>query len=91
MNKRLAVTGFLAGADYSLADVATYPWTVPQQRELPAIDIDEFPHVKRRNATVAARPAVQRGVGLMTADQKVGNPTDEAYKHMFGDEQYQKR
>ena len=42
MNKRLAVTGFLAGADYSLADVATYPWTVPQQRELHAIDIDEF-------------------------------------------------
>ena len=91
MNKRLAETEYLAGSDYSLADVATYPWTMPKQWDLHAIDIEEFPHVKRWNATVAARPAVQRGVALMAADQKVGNPTDEAYKNMFGDEQYQKR
>jgi len=91
MNKRLAVSEFLAGADYSLADVATYPWTMPKQWALHRIDIDEFPHVKRWNAQVAARPAVQRGVALMADEQKVGNPTDEAYKNMFGDGQYEPR
>ncbi len=91
MNKRLADNAYLAGPDYSLADVATYPWTMPKQWALHRIDIDEFPHVKRWNAQVAARPAVQRGVALMAEDQKVGNPTDEAYTQLFGDEQYQRR
>ena len=91
MNKRLADNKFLAGDEYSLADVATYPWTMAQQWDLHRIDIEEFQHVKRWNAAVASRPAVQRGVALMAEDQKVGNPTDEAYKNMFGDEQYQPR
>lgn len=91
MNERLAGNEFLAGRDYSIADVATYPWTMPKQWELHRIDIEEFPHVKRWNASVAARPAVQRGVGLMADEQKVGNPTDEAYHNMFGDGQFERR
>lgn len=91
MNKRLGEHAYLAGAEYSLADVATYPWTMPKQWELHRIDIDDFPHVKRWNATVSMRPAVQRGVALMADDLKVGSPTDEAYKNMFGQEQYKNR
>ncbi|MFT4562915.1 MAG: GST-like protein [Gammaproteobacteria bacterium] len=91
MDKRLSSQSYLAGPDYSLADIATYPWTMPQQWELHRIDIDEFPNVKRWNAMVGDRPAVKRGVALMANDLKVGNPTDEAYKNMFGDEQYQTR
>ena len=91
MDKRLASSEYLASADYSLADVATYPWTMANQWALHRIDIEEFPHVKRWNANVAQRPAVQRGVALMSADQKVGNPTDEAYNNMFGDDQYKRR
>jgi GST-like protein len=91
MDKRLSTQDYLAGGDYSLADIATYPWTMPQQWELHRIDIDDYPNVKRWNAIVAERPAVKRGVTLMVNDMKVGNPTDEAYKTMFGEQQYQPR
>jgi len=91
MNNRLERSQYLAGDHYSLADVATYPWTMPNQWELHRIDIEEFPHVKRWNAIVAARPAVIRGISLMAEDQKVGDPTDDAYNNMFGDEQYKDR
>jgi GST-like protein len=91
MNKRLSTNEYLAGAEYSLADIATFPWTMPAQWVLHRIDIDEFPHVKRWNAAVAARPAVQRGVGLMAPEQKIGDPTDTAYRNMFGEEQYRPR
>ncbi|MFQ5659299.1 MAG: glutathione S-transferase family protein [Gammaproteobacteria bacterium] len=89
MDKRLAGEEYLAGNHYSIADVATYPWTMPKQWELHRIDIDEFPHVKRWNATVAERPAVQRGVAVMAEEIKVGNPTDEAFESLFGETQYQ--
>lgn len=91
LDKRLATNEYLAGANYSIADVATYPWTHPKQWELHRIDIEEFPNVLRWNKQVSSRGAVQRGVALMAEDQKVGNPTDETYKNMFGDAQYEKR
>lgn len=91
MDKRLASSEYLAGNNYSLADVATYPWTMPKQWELHRIDIDEFPHVKRWNATVAERPAVKRGVAVLADDIKVGNPTEEAFENMFGNKQFEKR
>lgn len=91
LDKRLKDNEYLAGTTFSVADIATYPWTMPNQWQLHRIDIDEFPNVKRWNSNVAARPAVQRGVGVMAEDQKVGNPTEEAYKNMFGDTQYQRR
>lgn len=91
LDKRLASSEYLAGNNYSIADIATYPWTHPKQWELHRIDIDEFPNVLRWNKQVSERPAVQRGVGLMAGDLKVGNPTGETYKNMFGDAQYEKR
>lgn len=91
MDKRLAESEYLAGNFYSLADVATYPWTLPKQWALHRVDIEAFPNVKRWNALVAARPAVQRGIALMADEQKVGDPTEEAYKNMFGDTQYKQR
>lgn len=91
MDKRLASYEYLAGAEYSLADVATYPWTMPKQWELHRINIDEFPNVKRWNAQVAQRPAVQRGVAVLAQSQKVGSPTDEAFENLFGSTQFQRR
>ena len=84
MNKRLERNEYLAGDFYSIADVATYPWTMPAQWELHRIDIDEFPNVKRWNETVAMRPAVVKGVALLVDDMKVGDPTDEAFDVLFG-------
>lgn len=90
LNKRLGETTYLAGDDYSIADVATYPWTMPEQQTMHLIDADEYPNVKRWGSEIAARPAVQRGVAVLADDMKVGNPTEETYKNMFGSGQFER-
>ncbi len=90
MDRRLAESEFLAGDNYSLADIATYPWTLPAQWALHRIDIDEYPHVLRWHTAIATRPAVQRGVALMAEDIKVGSPSAEAYRNMFGANQFKR-
>jgi len=78
MNKRLADRAFLAG-DYSIADMACYPWVVPWERQ--AQNIADFPHLKRWLETIAARDAVKRAYakakevnpspgGINTAEQR---------------------
>src|ERR1700728_4756401 len=57
MNKRLADHQFLAG-EYSIADMASYPWVVPWERQ--GQNIADFPHVKRWLEAIAAREAVKR-------------------------------
>ena len=88
MDRRLGESEYLAGDRYSIADVATFPWTMPKQQEMHRIDIEQYPNVKRWNETVALRPAVQRGIAVLAEDMKVGNPTEETYKNMFGDKQF---
>ena len=57
LNKRLADRAFVAG-DYSIADMAIYPWIVPHERQ--GQNIADFPDLKRWFETVRARPAVER-------------------------------
>ena len=57
MNKRLADRPFLAG-DYSIADMASYPWVVPYERQ--GQNLNDFPHLKRWFETIQKRPAVVR-------------------------------
>jgi len=65
LDGQLARHDYLAG-DYSIADMATWPWVAIH--EWPGIDITPFPHLTRWLATIAARPAVQRGVQVPFAD-----------------------
>jgi GST-like protein len=76
--------------DYSIADIATYPWTMPIIRALHTIDIKEFPHVQRWNASISKRPAVRSGTALLEDVMKIGDPTDETREVMFGDSQYKR-
>jgi len=57
MNKRLADRPFLAG-DYSIADMASYPWVVPYERQ--GQNLNDFPHLKRWFEAIQKRPAVVR-------------------------------
>ncbi len=88
MDRRLGESKYLAGSNYSIADVATFPWTMPKQQEMHRIDITQYPNVKRWSETVAMRPAVQRGIAVMAEDMKVGNPTEATYNNMFGAKQF---
>lgn len=84
MDRVLAQRPWLAGAGYSLADMATYPWCAPAIRELHAIDIAEFQHVGAWAARIEARPAVQRGMALLADIMKIGNPDQKARESLFG-------
>ena len=84
MNRRLAKHRYLAG-DYSIADIATWPWV--RVRWLHRIDLDEFPHVRRWYETIAERPAVQRGVAVLEERMKIGNPDSKAREALFGRQQ----
>ena len=65
LNKRLADREFIAG-DYSIADIACYPWVLPERQSQ---DIDEFPHLKRWKEAIKARPATVRAYALAQGDQ----------------------
>ncbi len=69
MNNRLYDRRYLAGDDYTIADMISYPWTV--KYESYGQDIDEFPYFKRWFEELSARPGVQRGMAVgadMTID-----------------------
>jgi len=57
LNNRLADRGYAAG-DYSIADMAIYPWIVPYERQ--GQKLEDFPHLKRWFEAIRARPAVER-------------------------------
>ena len=62
LNGRLGEAAYLAGEDYTMADVITYPWTA--RHEWHGVDLNGFPEVKRWYDELSARPAVQRGMAV---------------------------
>jgi GST-like protein len=60
MNCRLYDHPYLAADEYTIADMAAYPWATGWERQ--GQDIDEFPHVKRWLEELAKRPAVERAM-----------------------------
>ncbi|MFN7086837.1 MAG: glutathione binding-like protein [Burkholderiales bacterium] len=89
LDKQLAGNRHVAGDEYTIADIAIYPWL--RNAESRGIDLDEYPHVRRWFDAISARPAVQRGVRVL-ADAGAAAPIDErAREVMFGKIQFQKR
>jgi len=69
LNNRLYDRRYLAGDEYTIADMVSYPWTVGWEKQ--GIDIAEFPYFERWFDELGARPAVQRGLRVgedMTVD-----------------------
>jgi GST-like protein len=85
LNKRLADREFIAG-DYSIADMASYPWVVPYKNQ--SQNIDDFPHLKRWLETIGKRPATERAYALAKEiNPNFGQPairTEEERKLLFG-------
>ncbi|WP_243048446.1 glutathione binding-like protein [Dyella sp. RRB7] len=84
LNKRLEGHAFIAGKDYTIADMAAYPWIVPYENQ--GMVLEDFPHLKAWFEAIRARPATQRAYALgeeikgrfdLTADE-------EARKVLFG-------
>lgn len=90
LDKRLGESAYLAGRDYSIADIATFPW-IHALVGRGALDLAETAQVKRWYDAIAARPAVQRGLAIL-ADLRPTTPmTDEQRKVLFGAAQHAPR
>lgn len=88
MNRRLAQSTYLAGNEYSIADVAVFPWLRSWKNQ--GIDWNDYPHLRGWFDEVGARPAVQRGVEVLAAARKP-LVDDRAREMLFGNEQYRRR
>ena len=88
IDRRLAKSDWLGGAEYSIADIATFPWLRSWQNQ--GIVLEEYPNVKRWFDTIAERPAVQRGVKVL-ADLRKPITDDKSREILFGATQYQRR
>jgi GST-like protein len=82
LDGQLARTGDCVAGDYSIADMAIFPWIVTHKAQ--GISLDDHPNVRRWFSMIRQRPAVQRGMTLGKALRRSGPPDDEARKHLFG-------
>lgn len=80
LDHRLGESPYLAGDDYSIADIANFCWA--RTYEWPRVSIDGLDHLKRWLAEIEARPAVQRGLAVPTARDM---PKDEAEARAFAE------
>jgi GST-like protein len=81
LDRLLADRAYIIG-DYSIADIASYPWVSPERQSQ---NIDEFPHLKRWKADIRARPAVQRAYEIAKAiNVKPVVADDESRRVLFG-------
>ena len=83
LNKRLKGRDFIVGKQYTIADMAAYPWIIPDRQ---GQSMDDFPNLKRWHAAIRSRPATTRAY----ARAKEVNPqptqirTEEERKILFG-------
>jgi GST-like protein len=88
MDKRLADRRYMAGDEYTIADIAIFPWLRSWQNQ--GIDWADFPKLKGWFDEIAARPAVMRGVEVLASLRKpLVDP--KSRETLFGSTQYAKR
>jgi GST-like protein len=81
LDRRLADRAFIAG-DYSIADMACYPWIVPYDRQ--GQTLDAFPHLRRWFEAIRGRPAVQRAYARADEINRRPVVTEESRRILFG-------
>ncbi len=88
MNTRLAKSKYIAGPQYTIADMSIFPWLRSWKNQ--GIEWVDYPHLKGWFDEIAARPAVMRGVEVLS-NQRKPLVTDAAREVLFGARQYQTR
>jgi GST-like protein len=82
LNRQLESHEFVAGAEYTIADMAIWPWYGALAKGLvygagEFLSVHEYPHVRRWTDTIAARPAVKRG---RIVNRAMGNPSEQLHE-----------
>ncbi len=88
MNRQLAAHRYIAGPDYSIADIAIFPWLRSWKNQ--GIDWNDHPHLKGWFDEITARPAVKRGVEVL-ADLRKPITGDKEREVLFGKRQVEQR
>jgi GST-like protein len=88
IDRRLASSAWLGGAEYSIADIATWPWLRNWKNQ--GMELSEHPHLERWFHAIEARPAVQRGVQVLAGLRKPLTD-DKTREVLFGKTQYERR
>ncbi len=89
IDRRLGEVPYLAG-DYSIADMAVFPWMRGYERQ--GQNLDDYPNLKRWFEAINERPAVQRGLALLAERRRPVAEVDEKQREiLFGATQYAKR
>ncbi len=81
LDNRLEDREFVAG-EYSIADMASYPWVVPWKRQQQ--NLDDYPHLKRWFTAIRHRPAVERAYALAAKINTAPVVDEAAKKLLFG-------
>lgn len=88
MEKRLGETKYFAGDEYSIADIAIYPWLRAYKWQ--GQDLKDWPNIQRWYSQVRERPAVQRGLAILAekVDKSGNKPSGERWENLFGSGQF---
>jgi GST-like protein len=87
LEKRLGESAYLGGPDYTIADIATFPWT--RQHDAQGASFDKYPNVKRWFEAISARPAVKRALEKVAAiKSNRDNASDDQKDRFFNRGQY---
>ena len=89
LDRRLAESPFLAGDDYTIADIAAWPWTRFPERQ--HVERTDYPNFVRWFDQIAEREAVQKGVTVLADRRRDYKQDKKAWEVMFGKAQYEKR
>ena len=81
LERRLQGRAYILGDDYSIADMASWPWVLIAKPLGQALD--DFPNVARWRAAIKDRPAVRRGVDLGKDLRRSASPTDDERRILF--------
>ena len=88
LNKKLHNQKWIAG-EYSIADIATYPWTMTTERQ--GVNLEEFPNIQKWKELMSKRPGVEKGMKLGQEFKKTSKLTEKEFSNLFGENQYKQR
>ncbi|MEL4178915.1 glutathione S-transferase N-terminal domain-containing protein [Roseateles sp. PN1] len=87
MNTRLASSKYIGGPEYSIADMAVFPWLRSWKSQ--GVKMGDYPYLKGWFDEIAGRPAVRRGLEVL-ADMRQAQLDEQAHEVLFGEQQYRK-
>ena len=89
LDHRLGESAYIAGPDYTIADMSIFPLGAPALKTRASRPTD-YPNYQRWFEEILARPAVTRALEVLAERRREGPMTDKAREMMFGATQYQR-